>query len=250
MSNTPPIVLEICANSLASALEAQLGGADRVELCDNLMEGGTTPSYATLLKARELLQLQLYPIIRPRGGDFLYSELEFEIMREDIRLAKRLGCDGVVIGLLNRDGSIDTARTGQLVEEAWPLGVTFHRAIDMCRNPEEALETLIELGVERILSSGQRRTAPEGIDQLARWHKQAAGRIRIMAGSGVRPHNIADIRKRSGLEEFHSSAQRSLPSRMDYRNPEALMSEGGSGYELQQTDREIVSALLTAAAQI
>lgn len=248
MSDARPIVLEICANSLASALEAQLGGADRVELCDNLKEGGTTPSYATLVKARELLQLQLYPIIRPRGGDFLYSDLELEIMREDIRFAKQLGCDGVVIGLLKKDGSIDAAGTGRLVEEAWPLGVTFHRAFDLCRNPEESLETLIELGIERILSSGQRRTAQEGAEQLARWHQQAAGRIRIMAGSGVRPHNIADIRKRSGIEEFHSSAQRSIPSQMDYRNKEALMSEGGKEYEHLQTDREMVRALRTAAA--
>lgn len=250
MREVQPIVLEICANSLASALEAQLGGADRVELCDNLLEGGTTPSYATLLKARELLQLQLYPIIRPRGGDFLYSDPEFEIMREDIRLAKRLGCDGVVIGLLKKDGSIDAVRTGRLVEEAWPLGVTFHRAFDMCRNPEEGLETLIELGVERILSSGQRRTALEGAEQLARWHRQAGGRIRIMAGSGVRPNNIAEIRNRSGLEEFHSSAQLSIPSRMDFRNTEALMGESGKEYQHLQTDRELVQSLRTAAEGI
>ena len=247
MSPASPIVLEICANSLPSALEAQEGGADRVELCDNLLEGGTTPSYATLLKARELLHIQLYPIIRPRGGDFLYTDLEFEVMRSDIRMCKQIGCNGVVVGMLLQDGSLDIERLRILMEEAWPMGVTFHRAFDMCSHPEEVLESLIDLGVERILSSGQRRNALEGAPQLARWHQQAAGRIGIMAGSGVRVHNIATIRHQTGIEEFHSTAQKTLSSRMSYRNAEAQMSEGGKEYDIQQTDQDTVRHLRAAA---
>src|SRR5699024_6505301 len=189
------IKLEICANSLPSALAAQEGGADRIELCDNMAEGGTTPSYGTLTKARELLNIELYPINRPRGGDFLYTTLEYDIMYEDIQFCKKIGCDGVVIGLLTELGDIDTKRTSALVEAAAPMGVTFHRAFDRCRNPIQALENIIDCGCERILTSGQEPTAIEGASLLDLLIQKAEDRIIIMPGSGVRPENIAELVK-------------------------------------------------------
>ncbi|WP_181243262.1 copper homeostasis protein CutC, partial [Chromobacterium subtsugae] len=156
------IVLEICAGSPASALAAQEGGAQRVELCDNLLEGGTTPSYGALALARDRLAIGLHALIRPRGGDFLYSELEFEQMARDIELCRRLGVDGVVLGLLTADGDVDVERTRQLAGLAGPLAVTFHRAFDMARDPARALEDVIAAGCRRLLSSGQAPAAPQG----------------------------------------------------------------------------------------
>lgn len=212
------ITLEICANSLASAIAAQQGGAQRVELCDNLLEGGTTPSYATIALAREQLHIDLYPIIRPRGGDFLYDAQEFALMEKDIALCKQLGCNGVVTGLLTADGRIDKARTSALVELAWPMGVTFHRAFDMTADPVQALEDIIETGCERVLTSGQRNTAEEGAALLAQLVQQADGRIAIMVGSGVRAHNIAALVKSTGAREFHTTAKAYVESGMTYRN--------------------------------
>lgn len=212
------IYLEICANSVTSALAAQNGGADRIELCDNMSEGGTTPSYAAIAKARELLNIQLYPIIRPRGGDFLYTELEFELMWKDIQICKQLECDGVVIGLLNEDGSIDKKRTKWLVEIAWPMGVTFHRAFDRCADPFAAMEDIIETGCERILTSGQRPTAMEGADVISQLVKMADGRIAIMPGSGVREHNIAELVQKTRASEYHSTAKTTMPGLMKYVN--------------------------------
>ncbi len=240
------ITLEICANSIRSALAAQEGGADRIELCDNMAEGGTTPSYGTIKKARELLELQIYPIIRPRGGDFLYNEQEFELMFQDILICKELGCDGVVIGLLNRDGSIDAERSKKLVEAARPLGVTFHRAFDRCRDPFQALETIINIGCERILTSGQQPTAPEGAALIAELLHKASGRIIIMPGSGIRVNNIADLARETGAKEFHSTAKTTLQSKMQFKNPLVLRNEKE---ELSQTvtDAQTVKKLRKGA---
>lgn len=217
------ITLEICATSLASCKAAQEGGADRIELCDNLLEGGTTPSYATIKLARETVNIALYPIIRPRGGDFLYSEEEFAIMKEDIRVCKELGCDGAVIGLLTPEGKVDTGRTRELVELAKPMGVTFHRAFDMTDDPFQALEDVIATGCERILTSGQRNTAMEGAELIAALVEKAAGRIRIMAGSGLRDHNAAALAAATHAREFHTTAKTYEDSRMIYRNPNVSM---------------------------
>ena len=246
------ITLEICAASVASCTAAQEGGADRIELCDNLLEGGTTPGYATILTAREKVSIALYPIIRPRGGDFLYDETEFSIMKKDIQLCKQAGCDGVVIGLLTPAGKVDKERTRELVELAWPMGVTFHRAFDMTDDPFEALEDIISTGCERILTSGQRNTAPEGAALIAQLVNKAAGRISIMAGSGVREHNIAELVRTSGATEFHTTAKAYIDSRMVYRNPDVSMGgiPGVPEYGIAVTQAEQVKRIRQEAEAV
>lgn len=246
------ITLEICAASVASCIAAQEGGADRIELCDNLLEGGTTPGYATILTAREKVSIALYPIIRPRGGDFLYDETEFSIMKKDIQLCKQAGCDGVVIGLLTPAGKVDKERTRELVELAWPMGVTFHRAFDMTDDPFEALEDIISTGCERILTSGQRNTAPEGAALIAQLVNKAAGRISIMAGSGVREHNIAELVKTSGATEFHTTAKEYIDSHMVYRNPRVSMGgiPGVPEYGIAVTQAEQVKRIRQEAEAV
>jgi copper homeostasis protein len=219
------LALEICIDSIESAIAAQEGGANRVELCDNLLEGGTTPSAGTIALARQHIEIDLNVIIRPRGGDFLYSDIEFEVMKYDIQQARQLGANGVVIGLLNADGSVDAARTAALVELARPLSVTFHRAFDMARDPYEALETLISLGLDRVLTTGQESSALEGLDLITELVQQAAGRIIIMPGlsSGVSEQTVRKIVSQSGVREIHTTASASLDSGMTYRNPRSFM---------------------------
>ncbi len=209
-------IIEIATSDFITTQSAVLGGADRIELCANLAEGGTTPSYGTIKKCREVFPVLLYPIVRPRGGDFLYSDEEFDIMVQDVKLCKQFGCDGVVIGLLNSDGSIDVKRTAQLVEAAYPLGVTFHRAFDRCSNPFEALEQLIETGCERILTSGQKPAAPDGMQLIHELNREANGRIIIMPGSGVRKENIKMLALETGCTEFHSSLRGKESSKMKF----------------------------------
>lgn len=211
--------LEIIGFTIESCLLAQAAGAHRIELCDNPGEGGTTPSYGFIKTAREKLQIELYPIIRPRGGDFLYTDTEFAVMKHDVQICKELGCDGVVIGILQEDGKIDKERCKLLVEQAYPLGVTFHRAFDRVADASQALEDIIETGCERILSSGLQPTALAGADTLAALIKQAEGRIIIMPGSGVRSDNIVDLAEKTGAVEFHSSARTTRNSGMKYINP-------------------------------
>ncbi len=215
----PKYIIEIATSDFETTKSAVEGGADRIELCANLAEGGTTPTYGTILKCRELFSVLLYPIIRPRGGDFLYSDNEFDIMMQDIKLCKQLGCDGVVIGLLLSDGSIDMKRTAQLVEAAYPLGITFHRAFDRCKDPMLAMEQLIEIGCERILTSGQQPGAPEGVELIAALNKAADDRIIIMPGSGVRPDNIKMLAEKTGCTEFHSSLRGKQASKMEFVHP-------------------------------
>ncbi len=216
----PPVsglgILEIIGFNIESCRLAQAAGAHRIELCDGPGEGGTTASYGFIKAARKALTIELYPIIRPRGGDFLYSDAEFDIMKTDVQLCKEIGCDGVVIGILNTDGSIDKKRCRQLVELAYPLGVTFHRAFDRCANPFEALEDIIATGCERILTSGQHPTAMEGAELIKDLIKQADERIIIMPGSGVGIGNIIELAEKTGATEFHSSARISAGSKMEY----------------------------------
>jgi copper homeostasis protein len=212
-------IIEIAASDFTTTKSAAEGGVDRIELCANLAEGGTTPSYGTIKQCRESFDVLLYPIIRSRGGDFLYTKEEFDIMLKDVKLCKELGCDGVVIGLLNTDGSIDFKRTAKLIEAAYPMGVTFHRAFDRCKDPFEALEQLIETGCERILTSGQKPAAPDGAELIAELNKTADNRIIIMPGSGVRADNIKMLAEKTGCIEFHSSLRGKEKSKMEYVHP-------------------------------
>ena len=192
------LILEVCVDSVESAVAAERGGADRVELCDNLLEGGTTPSGGAVETARALLGLKVHVMIRPRGGDFCYSPIEFDVMRRDVELAKRLGADGVVIGLLTEDATVDLERTRTLVELARPMSVTFHRAFDMARDPYQALEDLVSLGVDRVLTSGQEASVVEGLDLLAELVRRAGDRIVVMPGGGLAERNVAKVKKRYG----------------------------------------------------
>ncbi|MDX1956430.1 MAG: copper homeostasis protein CutC [Chitinophagaceae bacterium] len=212
-------IIEIATSDFTTTKSAVEGGADRIELCANLAEGGTTPSLGTIKKCRESFSVDIFPIIRPRGGDFLYTDEEFEIMKADVLLCKELGCDGVVIGLLKKDGAIDIKRTHILAELAYPLGVTFHRAFDRCRDPFEALEQLIGIGVERILTSGQQPAAPDGVELITALKKAADDRIIIMPGSGVRADNIKMLAEKTGCKEFHSSLRGKINSAMDFVHP-------------------------------
>jgi copper homeostasis protein len=213
---TSKFILEICANSVESALMAQEGGAHRVELCDNIYEGGTTPSYGAIRIARKELHIDLNIIIRPRGGDFHYSALEFEIMKKDIEFAKTSGVDGVVIGLLNMDGSIDVKRTSELVEFAKPMSVTFHRAFDVCNDPFQGLEDIIKCGCDRILSSGQKNKAFDGVNLIRKLVEKANNQIIIMPGSGINEGTITEIYQKTGAQEFHASLREPTKSKMTF----------------------------------
>jgi len=210
--------LEVIGFTIESCLIAQAAGAHRIELCDNPSEGGTTPSYGFIKTARENLSIELYPIIRPRGGDFLYSEIEFEVMKADIQICKNLGCDGVVIGMLNSDGTVDKQRCKELVDIAQPMGVSFHRAFDRTKDPFKALEDIISIGCERILTSGQKSVATDGAALLNELVKQANGRIIIMPGSGVRSDNVEKLVKKTNATEFHTSARTYTDSKMEFIN--------------------------------
>ncbi len=208
--------LEVIGFTIESCIIAQSSGAHRIELCDNPGEGGTTPSYGLIKSARKKCSIELYPIIRPRGGDFFYSDDEFEIMKTDVALCKKLGCDGVVIGILHADGTVDKKRCEQLVELAYPLGVTFHRAFDRTADPFKAMEDIIEIGCERILTSGQTATVADGMELVAQLIEKAEDSIIIMPGSGVRADNIAEIATRTKAKEFHTSARTIIESKMKF----------------------------------
>lgn len=211
--------LEIIGFNIESCLIIQAAGAHRIELCDNPDEGGTTPSYGFIKSARKNVSIELYPIIRPRGGDFLYTEQEFEIMKTDIQICKELGCDGVVFGMLNADGTVDKIRNAQLVQLAYPMGVTFHRAFDRVPDAKKALEDIIEIGFERILTSGLVPNAKDAMATIAELIKQADNRIILMPGSGVRSGNISSLIQETEATEFHSSARIFVKSKMNFLNP-------------------------------
>jgi len=216
-------MIEICCANIASALNAQAAGADRIELCDNLWEGGTTPSCGTIRIVKAELQIPVFVLIRPRGGDFLYNRQEFEAMIEDIKIAMELGADGIVSGILKADGTVDCDRTTALIEAAFPLPFTFHRAFDCCRDLNQALQDIIFCGAKRILTSGGKNSVPEGIEVLSELNQQAAGNIIIMPGSGINSENIKTIKEKSGCSEFHLSAKKLSKSDMRYHKEDLFM---------------------------
>ncbi len=216
-------LFEICTNSVESCLAAQNGGANRVELCAAIPEGGTTPSYGEIVMARELLKIKLHVIIRPRGGDFFYSPLEIETMIRDIEVCKKLNVDGVVFGCLNADGTINMEAMEKLMNASKGMSVTFHRAFDVCVNPKQAIEDIIHLGCNRILTSGQEKNAELGIPLLAELQKIAKGRIILLAGCGVNENNIAKIATETCINEFHFSAREIIPSGMEFKRERVPM---------------------------
>jgi copper homeostasis protein len=242
------VILEIAANSVASALAAQEGGAGRVELCTALELGGLTPSHAQIALVRERLRIPLYVLIRPRAGDFFYSDLECETMQRDIETCAALGCDGVVFGVLDADGNVDMPRCRTLIAAAGSMGVTFHRAFDLTRDPLSSLDDVIRLGCERVLTSGAQASALEGAALIRQWVERSAGRIVVMPGAGVDAGNIAKLQKMTGASEFHASAKRQHPSGMRWQ-PELLkdMQHGELRSDVEQI-RNMVGALNAAAA--
>lgn len=238
------LTIEVCIDSVQSAINAQAGGADRVELCDNLFEGGTTPSWGMVRLVRQHISIGLQVMIRPRGGDFLYSDLEFEVMKADIEAAKKLGADGVVIGCLTPDGDVDMVKTKELIDLARPMNVTFHRAFDMVRDSSKALEDLISLKVDRILTSGLDRSVIEGIDTIAELVKQAGDRIIILAGGGVRPHNIHKLVAQTHVKECHVSGRKATESGMKFRNSRVSM--GGAlqlpEYSISVVQQDVIAS--------
>lgn len=238
------MLLEICAFNLPAALVAQEAGADRIELCSGPEEGGVTPSAGLIRTAREKLKIPVYPIIRPREGDFLYSEEEFSVMLRDVELCRGLGCDGVVIGMLLADGSVDQSRCSRLVETAYPMGVTFHRAFDRAADPFEALETIIGMGCERILTSGQRPVVIEGAELLRELVREADERIVIMPGSGVRSDNIAELAAKTGAVEFHTSARVAYRGTMEFVN--GAMKEDSSMVMASEEEIRRIKGIISA----
>jgi copper homeostasis protein len=243
-----PILVEACVESVESAVAAATGGADRVELCDDLVEGGTTPSAGAIRVARDRIGIGICVMIRPRGGDFVYTDLEFESMRHDIAVARDLGADGVVFGLLRPDGTIDRDRTARLIEDAGPLPVTFHRAFDVSRDPMESLEALVDLGVRRVLTSGQKATALESLELLASLVRAAGDRITILAGGGITAANAAQIVAATGVREIHLYAARRYASPMEHRNAAVPM---GMAYHPEEyvrtiTDTDAIRATVAA----
>jgi copper homeostasis protein len=217
--------LEVCIDSVESAIAAERGGARRVELCSDLLEGGITPGAGLIASVRRRIAIEMFVMIRPRGGDFCATEFEFEVMQEEIAHARKLGADGIVLGLLDRDGRVDVRRTRQLVELAGPLPVTFHRAIDMTPDLVAALEDVVETGACRILTSGGEPDATRGMNEIARMVQRAQGRIAIMPGGGVSPDTVAAIAEATGATEFHSSARTALDSPARFRKQGMAMGD-------------------------
>ncbi len=232
------MTIEIVVYNIESALRAQEGRADRIELCDNPGDGGTTPSYGTIENVRQNVNLDVYVMIRPRGGDFHYSNYEFHSMKRDIDQCQKLSADGVVFGILNEDGTIDKKRCKELITRARPLKVTCHRAFDMTRDPFEALEDCIEVGFDRILTAGQQAQAIKGVDLIAALIKKANGRIAIMPGSGVNENIVAELVSKTKAKEIHFSATVFRESPMTYKNPDiaGMGNEEGSEFKLRTVD--------------
>jgi len=244
-----PILIEVCANSYESALAAQLGGAQRVELCADLVEGGITPSAGMIERVRRDLRIPFNVLIRPRGGDFCYSEAEFDIMKRDILAAQSLGADGVVIGILKPDGTIDVERCSVLVDLARPLSITFHRAFDMSRDLFRAFDDVLKLGVDRLLTSGGRQTAMDGAEVISQLVRQAGEGLILMPGSGIKPDNITTLIQKTRAREFHLSGQKKIGSVMTYKNP--LINMGGvpgvPEYEIGVTDADVIRKTVSLA---
>lgn len=239
--------LEVCIDSAESALIAQEGGADSLEVCSNLVIGGTTPGASQFKQIRKTCDTELYVLIRPRYGDFLYTDLEFNIMKEDIRMFRELGADGITTGCLRPDGGLDLDRLKELKDSAGPLRFTLHRAFDMCRNPYEALEEAVSLGIDRILTSGQASVCTEGIKVLRELMAQAGGRIEILIGSGVNAQVIRRLREELHAGSFHMSGKRRMDSGMSYRKEGINMGLPGlSEFDILRTDLEEIRKAKTA----
>lgn len=232
-----PIQIEVCVSSVESAVNAQMGGATRVELCNNLLEGGTTASAGTLLAVRAKLICEMNVLIRPRGGDFLYNSSELETIMNDIAFAKKAGADGIVFGFLTEDGKIDATLLKEMITLVRPLNVTFHRAFDMCEDPFDALEQLIKLRVDRILTSGLKQTAVEGASLLKQLVQKAGNRIIIMPGGGIRTNNIEKLIKKTNAREYHVSSRFLIDSKMTFRRPDIKM---GSLTEMNEYEKVVV----------
>ena len=234
------MTVEIVVYNIESALRAQEGGADRIELCDNPGEGGTTPSNGVIELVRQNVALDVFVMIRPRGGDFCYSSYEFHSMKRDISQCQKLSADGVVFGILNSDGTIDKKRCKELIAQARPLKVTCHRAFDMARDPFEALEDCIEAGFDRILTAGQQAQAVKGAELIGQLIEKAKGRIAIMPGSGVNENTVEEIIKKSKASEIHFSATTFRESEMIFRNPQiaGMGSDEGTEFKLRTVDPE------------
>jgi copper homeostasis protein len=245
------ILFEVCVDSVESALAAERGGARRVELCSDLIEGGLTPGYGVLKVTRERLRIPVMVMVRPRGGDFCYSEAEFAAMLHDVRMAKEAGAGGVVLGVLTPDADVDVERTRRLVAEARPLPVTFHRAFDMVRDPFAALETLVALGVDRVLTSGQEPSVLEGLELIAELVARARGRIIVVPGGGITDRNVARIRAALPVAEMHFAGAGPVESRMRFRNPRVFM--GGTlrppEYTIDLLQDGYVAKVISAAGQ-
>jgi copper homeostasis protein len=246
----PQALVEVCVDSVASAVAAQRGGAARVELCGSLIEGGITPSAGLIEITRAAVSVDLHVMIRPRAGDFCYDPDEFETMRRDIALAKRLGANGVVLGILDTDGNVDVARTRQLADLARPLAVTFHRAFDMTADLFRALDDVCVAGVDRVLTSGGEPTSLQGQETILQLVKRAQGRIVIMPGSGIKPENARSLIDHTGATEVHVGLRSALPSPMLHRNPRISMgSLEGHEYQRFVVLEEQVRKLCTALTQ-
>lgn len=232
-------VLEACVDSVRSAIEAEKGGAQRVELCGNLIIGGTSPGAALFRQVRKYTDLKIRVLLRPRFGDFCYDEYEFDMMKEDAAMYRDLGADGIVTGILTPDGALDLERMNALAEIAGDMDVALHRAFDVCRNPQEVLEQAVEIGIKTILTSGQKNSAWEGRDLIKELVKQSAGRIEILAGAGISPEMIEKLIPYTGTMSYHMSGKVTLESRMEFRREGVSMGfPGFSEYEIWQTDAE------------
>ena len=235
-------ILEVCAFNIQSCLIAERAGAARVELCDNPVEGGTTPSWGTIKQAREKISIPLYPIIRPRSGNYWYNDDEYEIMQQDIEACKQLGCNGISVGVGTINAEIDSDRMKRIVEWAYPMGVTCNRVFDGTPDPFRALEELIDCGCERILTSGQKGAAPDASGILKQLVQQAAERITIMPGAGVKSSNIAALKAACGATEFHASARTVMPNPLTFIN--TSVSDYGNVYVADEEEvRRMVSIL-------
>ena len=246
------MTIEIVVYNIESAMKAAEGLADRIELCDNPAEGGTTPSYGTIELVRQNLSIDVFVMIRPRGGDFHYTSYEFHAMKRDIQQCQKLSVDGVVFGILNPDGTIDKKRCKELIDKARPLKVTCHRAFDMTRDPFEALEDCIAAGFDRILTAGQHAQALKGASLIGELVKKANGRIAIMAGSGVNENTVQEIVRTSKVTEIHFSATSSRQSQMLYKNVQiaGMGSEEGSEFQVRTVDPGRVKQMRALAESV
>ncbi|HUK48573.1 MAG TPA: copper homeostasis protein CutC [Terriglobales bacterium] len=243
-----PVIVEICADSVESALAAERGGAHRIELCSNLLEGGVTPSAGLISTLRSKLNIDLYVMIRPRGGDFCYSAEEFQTMEQDVLMAKKLGADGIVFGILQENGDVDLERTRCLIQMVRPLKATFHRAFDMSRDLAQALEDVIKAGAHRILTSGGEQKGLQGIPIIAELTRAADTRLAIMAGGGINEANVHRVIEETGVREIHASVRAHLPSPMQHRNEKISMGPAkGREYQRVMVLEEKVTRLLEAA---